>query len=388
MSNEVQYTSATDGSVGVFPSESGMVGTINKNGYWVMWIPRKGVTYYGDYWGRKLSVENIGNGVYMLVLNGITRFHAYSENWKMASFFDLMGYQVGSMDAAVLSGERPSQMYFQPGAVVDPAIGVALINGTDPNTPPQTTPIAQPTTQPPVVITPAPVVNNPIMLPPPQTLPQTSIEPQPQPQPQGVPNVTNNPTQNNPNLYARASNGNTTEFAGDAGLVGVYSVDRQAWYMYIPAPGIQYEAFYWGNPISMKNNGDGTYHLLADGVGARRNYNPRWVPGAFYDASGRMVSSPSAAVVKGDPADVFFIPGELTIERINTTTSSTPVRLPPVVTTTNQQPAPLPQTQPPAGSPLAPVAVEFPPAGPEGPPGPLSGKLFALAAIAAVALLS
>jgi hypothetical protein len=50
-----QSTSASDGSVGVFPGEAGLVGTPNSAGIWVMWIPAPGVRYDATEIGQGMT---------------------------------------------------------------------------------------------------------------------------------------------------------------------------------------------------------------------------------------------------------------------------------------------------------------------------------------------
>lgn len=262
-----EWTSATDGSQGVYPGEAGLVGTPNASGAWVMWIPQSGVTYSAQYWGRALSIKNNGNGTYDLTQNGIINKCRYAPRWLAGKFYDAAGAEVSGMSAAAAPG-NPGPVYFERGLVesTQPTGGSAQI------------------------------------VPAGQTVQQTT-QGTTMPQHSGAPDPATTRT--------RSSDGRTDVYAGDSGMVGMFDTGRNAWAIFMPPPGIDYVSFYWNGDIAIRNNGDGTYWLDADGVKAKRLYSQRWQPGKFYDRNGREVASASQATAQEDPADIFFVPGQI-----------------------------------------------------------------------------
>lgn len=348
---DTQWTRASDGSVGVFPGESGMVGTPGPGVVWAMWMPRPGVTYSASYWGRELSVKNLGTGNYELTKNGVTFLVRYSSSFRAGLFYDAQGNPIASADAARVKGD-PSQIYFQPGDIIENLGTSEVARPVQPPTPPA---------QAPTPSKPAPTATQPAA-----NAPRT-----------------------------RSSDGRTDVYAGDSGMVGVYDQHRHVWALYMPAPGVEYVSYYQGGDIALRNNGDGSYWLDADGTRAKRLYAARWKPGVFYDGRGREVSSAAQATATGDPSDLFFIPGPV-VEGFTPTTGGT---LPPPVTTGGNLPPPVS-----TGGNLPPVdgggviiptpgPADFPDTGTD-PTGPgttgaqISGKMLALAAAAAFAFLS
>lgn len=360
-----QSTSATDGSVGVFPGEAGLVGTPNARGTWAMWIPRPGVRYDATYWGRSLSVQNNGDGTYSLTIGGATRTHSYAYRWTTSPFYDASGNPIASQSAAAQTGD-PDSAFFQPGytsssgaapAVVQPAATVV-----------QATPV--------------------------QTSGGSTVTTQSRAS--GAPDPANTRTQ--------SSDGRRDVYAGDSGLVGIFDAGRDAWYIFMPPVGVDYASVYWGGDIALRNNGDGTYWLDADGVRALRLYAQRWQRGTFYDRNGMQVSSPAQATARGDPADIFFMPGQIAPSTASapgvSTAPTTPQPrlpvdpLPPASTYMSTGPTGTGSTGPVYTSggfvPTGGGVVEVPQVDPFGPPqqDTGNGKLIALAAVAAFALLS
>lgn len=275
-----EWTSATDGSQGVYPGEAGLVGTPNASGAWTMWIPRPGVTYSAQYWGRSLSIKNNGDGTYTLTQNGIVNLCRYAPRWIVGKFYDAAGAEVSSMSAAAAPG-NPGQVYFERG----------LVESTQ-----STGGSAQ--------ITPVTVNQSGAQTSQGNTVTQQSGAPDPA------------------TTRTRSSDGRTDVYAGDSGMVGMFDTGRNAWFIFMPNPGVDYVSFYWNGDIAIRNNGDGTYWLDADGVKAKRLYSQRWQPGKYYDRNGREVASPSQATAQQDPADIFFVPGQIAPDSAATTGQS------------------------------------------------------------------
>ena len=124
------WARASDGSVNIYPSESGMVGTLNSSGYWVIWVPPVGVKFDAEYYGKTVSVTNVGDGRYSLTLNGSVSLREYASKWLQATYYDAEGYAVAGYDAAQAPGE-PQVTYTMPGNVVM----TSAPTGTPPTTP-------------------------------------------------------------------------------------------------------------------------------------------------------------------------------------------------------------------------------------------------------------
>lgn len=347
-----QWTRASDGSIGVFPGETGLVGSPNAGGFWAMWIPRPGITYSAFYFGREITLKNNGDGTYDMTLGGVTKRYRYATRWQTNAIYDAAGNVIASPDAASVPGD-PSSIYFQPGYTEGANTSSGLVQQTGSGTTPVNT--------------------------------------------SNIMSSASNRT--------RSSDGRTDVWAGDSGMVGIFNPTRQAWAIFVPPPGIDYLSYYWGADIAIRNNGDGTYWLDADGVKAKRRYAPQWQVGVFYDRNGRQVANADSAVATGDPADIFFVPGQVAPDAVVTQGQSvTPVVQQPQyavmpATSPNQPGTAPPQSLPPQVvytganiTPNGPGSAEFPTTPMTGPDGGAegsgNGKLLALAAVAALALLS
>lgn len=124
MTTEIDpWARASDGSVNIFPGESGMVAAINSLGYWGAWVPPVGVRFDANYYSRDISVQNLGGGRYGLIVDGVQTIRSYAPRWLGGAFFDAAGGPVASFEAAHYAGD-PLGLYYEPGAIVstsDPA---------------------------------------------------------------------------------------------------------------------------------------------------------------------------------------------------------------------------------------------------------------------------
>lgn len=111
------WTRASNGDKDVFPSPSGMVGVINASGAWVMYVPPAGVTYDAQYWGMRISLQNRGDGSYMLMMDGRRSDHAYADTWRVGDYFDYRGVAISS-PAKARTVADPSEIYFETGATI------------------------------------------------------------------------------------------------------------------------------------------------------------------------------------------------------------------------------------------------------------------------------
>ena len=137
-----QWTRGTDGSTDVWVAESGMAGKAVPGPWvWVAYKPTAGITYQSHYGGKTVSVQALGNGVYLLDVNGVQSRRVYDARWSGADFYTSTGAPAGSAAAAIASsGKDLSPAFFTPGPLAP--------NVTPPITPPVTPPITPPVTPP------------------------------------------------------------------------------------------------------------------------------------------------------------------------------------------------------------------------------------------------
>ena len=147
------HTTGTDHTSDVYASPSGMVGK-EINGKWCLFKPPVGVTYETDYAGTVITVQNLGDGSYMMNSGGVTRRHQYVGQWRsMYPYWDAQGASKGSPEQCTAPGD-PVQAYFVAGPVLAPGQSASLEAGAQ-NTPqtgtqPPVTPPGQNTAPPPL----------------------------------------------------------------------------------------------------------------------------------------------------------------------------------------------------------------------------------------------
>lgn len=226
------WAKSSAGETNVYPSLSGMVGTPNSRGNWVCWKPRVGIRYDAEYMGRRITVENRGDGSYTLIDNGTTSRRDYDPRWETGVYFDAAGNPVATPEAANVAGPV-QQPYFNSGLVMQESSAQAV---------------------------------------------------------------------------TRSSDGRRDVWASDSGMAGMVNA-RNAWVLWVPAPGIVIESNYGGKSLAIMNNGDGTYALTVAGTTSRRAYSVNWQAGKLYDARGVVVSDPQVPNIEMDPVSAFFAPG-------------------------------------------------------------------------------
>lgn len=150
------------------------------------------------------------------------------------------------------------------------------------------------------------------------------------------------PTQ--PEQWTRSSDGAINIWAGDSGMVASLN-SRGFWGAWVPPQGVTYQSHYGGDTIAVRNEGGSTYSYQ-DGSGRTtlRRYAARWVGSTFWDATGNPVVNHEAASAPGDPAAMYYAPGE-----VYTGTAAPPN--PPQPNTST----PTVVTNPPTAGPVAPV---------------------------------
>lgn len=176
------HTTGSDHTSDVYASPSGMVGK-EIAGRWVLFKPPAGVAYETDYAGTVITIQNQGDGTYMLTQGGTTTRRIYANQWRSSlPYWDAQGRNFATVEQCVAPGD-PVNAFFTPGAAVPAGLSQAQIMAmqNDPNW----TPGAQGGTTPPPTTTPPPLQTSPpVQTAPPRTtgpgtssLPPTSTPP-------------------------------------------------------------------------------------------------------------------------------------------------------------------------------------------------------------------
>ncbi len=245
-----QWTRGTDGSTDVWVSESGMVGKAVPGPWvWVVYKPTAGITYQSHYGGKTVSVQALGNGVYLLDVNGVQSRRVYDARWSGADFYTSTGAPAGSAAAAIASsGKDLSPAFFTPGP---------LAPNTNTNT--------------------------------------------------GTDNTTT------ADQWTRGTDGSTDVWVSESGMVGKAVPGPWVWVVYKPTAGITYQSHYGGKTVSVQALGNGVYLLDVNGVQSRRVYDARWSGADFYTSTGAPAGSAAAAIASSgkDLSPAFFTPGPL-----------------------------------------------------------------------------
>jgi hypothetical protein len=277
MSNS--WARASDGSINIYPSESGMVGTLNSHGAWVTWVPPIGVRFDAEYYGKTISVKNQGEGVYALTMQGAVSLHRYLPRWLSASYFDADANPVAGYDAATAAGE-PRGLYETAGEIVMTSQPVA--------------------TPPPVTV--APPVN-----------------------------------------WTRSSDGRDHIWASESGMVaainlrgcwGAWKPGQGITY--------QSHYHGETIAVRNEGDGSYSYQAPNDQTTLRR-YADRWGASTYWDARGNPVAGFEDAAAQGDPDAIFYAVGAVyspttvqtvnppPVATVNTPTSTVPTSTAPTV---------------------------------------------------------
>lgn len=110
-------TQGSDGSTNAWAGDSGMIGSVNSQGFWAMIKPPARVVYTSFYDGAPIRVSNRGDGTYQLDADGANAIRRYAARWRDGQFYDAAGNAVASHEAARVPGD-PQAMYFTPGPIV------------------------------------------------------------------------------------------------------------------------------------------------------------------------------------------------------------------------------------------------------------------------------
>ncbi len=95
-------------------------------------------------------------------------------------------------------------------------------------------------------------------------------------------------------LRANGSDGSTNVFATPSGMVGTPNAIG-AWYFWMPAEGVIFDAEYWGMRVTITRDSRNTYLYSPDGGASMSShqYAARWRGAQYFDVAGRAINSPA-----------------------------------------------------------------------------------------------
>ncbi len=106
-------------------------------------------------------------------------------------------------------------------------------------------------------------------------------------------------------LRANGSDGSTNVFATPSGMVGTPNAIG-AWYFWMPAEGVIFDAEYWGMRVTITRDSGNTYLYSPDGGASMSShqYAARWRGAQYFDVAGRAINSPADATDTRDPSQI------------------------------------------------------------------------------------